>query len=370
MPRRTSRTSAPTASHRVGDGVHEAQLGGQKGVGGVLDRLGGGGVGHDERGLRRREQPTHPGGGGPVVRNSTYDAVGVQGVVDGRPFAQELGVRHHGHVRTLEDLLDQDRRPHRDRRLVDYDSSAHEVWADLLGDRLEEVHVGGTVGALWGRHAQEDEGGLAHGVGRAQHEAQPPRLEPDAQKVCEPLFHDGGLAPRQAVHLVGIRLPARHPVAEVRQDDRRREAHVAGSDDRCRDRCVVGPGAHGPTGARKAPSPFEEAVGAPHSAAPMRRPRASRHAGIAGMPDRRATALSSTELAGRGAGRGGRESAVAIGCTQAGIMPGGLEYRLGKPEPRGGPGVGGDVERPGRTIGGQHRQDTRQIGGERGACPA
>src|SRR5437764_9445826 len=40
-----------------------------------------------------------------------------------------------------------------------------------------------------------------------------------------------------------------------------------------------------------------------------------------GTPDSRKAALSSTELAGRGAGRGGFSSAVLIGCTRPGSIP-------------------------------------------------
>jgi len=47
---------------QAGDGVHEAQLGRQEGVGGVLDRLRGGRVGDEQRCLGAGEQLSHPGG--------------------------------------------------------------------------------------------------------------------------------------------------------------------------------------------------------------------------------------------------------------------------------------------------------------------
>ena len=56
-------------------------------------------------------------------------------------------------------------------------------------------------------------------------------------------------------------------------------------------------------------------------------------AAAAARRDRRSAALSSTELAGRGAGRGGWRSAVVIGVHPLGVVAGRLEHRLGELEP-------------------------------------
>ena len=87
---------ADRLAHR-GDGVDEADLGGEEGVAGVLDGLGRGRVGDLER---RGEAEVEPGDadGGALVVGADHDPVGVQEVVDGRALAEELGVRHDEHV--------------------------------------------------------------------------------------------------------------------------------------------------------------------------------------------------------------------------------------------------------------------------------
>ena len=75
----------------------------------------------------------------------------------------------------------------------------------------------------------------------------------------------------------------------------------------------TGPGvAHAAPGRRSLASP-------PPPRRPTSRPRPSCQSGRSGRPARRRAALSSTELAGRGAGRGGSRSAVAIGSHPAGV---------------------------------------------------
>ena len=78
----------------VGDGVDERDLGGEEGVGGVLDHLRGGQVGDDHRALERRVQlhqrHRHLLGG-----RADHDAVRPQRVLDGRALAEELGIGDH-----------------------------------------------------------------------------------------------------------------------------------------------------------------------------------------------------------------------------------------------------------------------------------
>lgn len=92
--------------HRVG----QAELGGQKGVGGVRDGLGGAGVGDDQGNAGGRESRAHPGLHLGVV-GADHDPVGVQGVVEGGALAQEFGVRHHGHVGALQQARHRGGRP-------------------------------------------------------------------------------------------------------------------------------------------------------------------------------------------------------------------------------------------------------------------
>ena len=73
------------------DRVHEAQLRGKERVRGVLDRLGGGGVCDDQRGMRPGEKRTDTRSGA-LVRRSYDDPLGMQRVVDRIPLPQELRV--------------------------------------------------------------------------------------------------------------------------------------------------------------------------------------------------------------------------------------------------------------------------------------
>ena len=127
------------------------------------------------------------------------------------------------------------RRAHRHRGLVHDDGAVLEVRRDLDGHGLEEAHVGRAVGALGGGHAQEDELRAAHRLGRRRaRSAAAPSRGPPMQHVAEALLHDGGLAPRQLLHLGRVRLAAAHLVPEMGEDDRRGEADVAGADHRRR----------------------------------------------------------------------------------------------------------------------------------------
>ena len=145
-----------------GDGVDEADLGGEEGVGGVLDRLGRRRVGDDERGGDAEVERRDPDGGRLVV-GADDDAVGVEEVVDGRALAEELGVRHDVHVGAAEHLLDDTGRADRHRRLVDDDGLGAQQRADLGGRRLDVGEVGRAVVALRRRHAEEDELGVGGG---------------------------------------------------------------------------------------------------------------------------------------------------------------------------------------------------------------
>ncbi len=77
--------------------VDEGDLGGEEGVGGVLDRLGGGRIGDDHRSGDAEVQRLDSNRRG-LVLGSDDDAIRVEEVVDGRALAEELRVRHDGHV--------------------------------------------------------------------------------------------------------------------------------------------------------------------------------------------------------------------------------------------------------------------------------
>src|SRR5690606_29818802 len=151
-------------AHRRG-GVDEADLRGQEGVGGVLDGLGRGGVGDDDRRGDADVERRHPHGGRLVVA-ADDDAVGVEEVVDRRALPEELGVGDDGDVVPPQHPLDDPGRADRHRRLVDDHRLARQVGADLAGGRLDVGQVGRPVLGLGGRHAQVGElGGGRRGGG-------------------------------------------------------------------------------------------------------------------------------------------------------------------------------------------------------------
>ena len=159
-------------------------------------------------------------------------------------------------------------------------------------------------------------------------------------------------------------------MTEVGEAGRRGEAHVAGADHGDGGRRLDGlwrqrrhrghrPGSWRPRRIDKV------RTGSVHSTRQCldRRSSGSWWSGSRGIPPRRRAALSSTELAGRGAGRGGCSSAVAMGSTMAGSKPGRRDHVPGELEPRGRPLVG-HVEEPRATGHPQSQEHPGQVLGE------
>ena len=86
------------------------------------------------------------------------------------------------------------------------------------------------------------------------------------------------------------------------------------------------------------------------------------------MPPRRSAALSRTEFAGRGAGRGGSRSAVVIGSTRLRVEARGGEHRPGELVPRHRALVG-DVEQPGAPLDHEAAHRAGEVGGEGRVAP-
>ena len=232
MPSRTSRTSAPTASHRLDTALTKLSLVARKAleaylmVSAVAASVTISGAWVDG------EQRAHPGRGGLVV-GADHDAVGVQGVVDGRALAQELGVRHHRHVGAVEELLDEQGRAHRDGGLVDDDGAVLEVGRDLDAPRPRGSSR---------RPRRRRPGGWARTGRRTPHPA-PPRWRRARTRAGPSRARRRRMSPRPSSTMVGsprdsccdlgrVRLAADHLVPEVGEDDRGGEPDVAGADHR------------------------------------------------------------------------------------------------------------------------------------------
>ena len=296
--------------------------------------------------------------GAPVAANSSptaaaaalvvgpdHDAVGMEAVGDRRALAEELGVGHDRDVVAADDPLDEAGRADRHRRLVHHDGPVGQVRGDLLGRRLDVGEVGRAVVALGRGDAEEDELGARDRLGAPGTEAQAARSTPSAHQLLEARPRRWATRPRSsAAKRAGSRSAQHHPVAEVGQDRGRRQADVAGAD-------------HRHPAARRAPGASARSSrgrrpGAGVSSTATRRPSASCQSGRSGSPPRRSAALSSTELAGRGAGRGGSSVGGGDRLDPARVAAGGLEDGPDEPEPGGRPLVR-DVEDPGAPVEGQ-----------------
>ena len=84
----------PDLLTEAGDLVDEGDLGGQKGVGGILDHLGAAPV-HQQHRPSQRGVDLHQQVGGFLLFGADDDAVGVGGIIDGRPLAQEFRIGDH-----------------------------------------------------------------------------------------------------------------------------------------------------------------------------------------------------------------------------------------------------------------------------------
>ena len=176
-----------------GDGVDEADLGGQERVGGVLDRLGRGRVGDDRRRGDPEVQRRHPDGGGLVV-GADDDPVGVEEVVHGRALAEELGVRHDEDVGPAQDPLDDPGRTDGHGRLVDDDRVRLQRTADRARRRLDVGQVGGAVrrpaaSARTGRRTRRPPRPR-----RCRRRTEAPARQALADEVVEPVLEDRALA--------------------------------------------------------------------------------------------------------------------------------------------------------------------------------
>ena len=195
----TSRTSAPTASHRLATALTKLSLVARKALEAYLIVSAVAASVTISGAWVRGEERADPGRRGLVV-GPDHDPVGVEAVVDGRALAQELGVRHHRDVGAVEEPLDQQGRSHRDRRLV-HDHGAVRRGGDRSRrpPHSRKVTSADAVGPLGGGHAQEHElGAVARRRRRRCTKRSRPDAEPLAQELLEAVLDDGGLAPRRA----------------------------------------------------------------------------------------------------------------------------------------------------------------------------
>ncbi len=254
VPRATCDDVGPDLGRQLADLVDVADLQGEEGVGRVLDQLGRRGVGGDQRygaevlrprhDGRRRERLVQDRPVQPVqhlepagVVGADHDAVGVEGVVDGRAFPQELRVGGHGQravghavvvalVGLAHDGVDPVAAADRDGRLVHHDrETGPEVLADRGRGRFEVAQVRAAVGQ--GRRVDRDEhhvavghrvgvlGGEAEVVGRLGHQ------------LGQVRFEDGGTTGPQRLDFGRVDVDAGDVVTEQGEAGAGGQAYVA-----------------------------------------------------------------------------------------------------------------------------------------------
>ncbi len=149
----------------------------------------------------------------------------------GGALAEELRVRDHEHVVSLQGPLDHPGGPHGHRGLVDHDGLGLEVGADLRGGILDIGEVGRTVLSLGRGHAQVHELGVGHRVAGTEDERELPGPQALVDEVVEASLEDGDLTSAERFDLLGDHVGAHDVVAEVGQAGAGGQTDIPGSDD-------------------------------------------------------------------------------------------------------------------------------------------
>ena len=218
-----------------GDLVDEADLGGEEGVGCVLDHLGRAGVGDEDGGVEGGVERGDAIGDVGLI-GAEDDAIGVEDVVDGGAFAQELRVGDDREGDVGAGVLGEDfghelDRADGHRALVDDDEVAGGVGGDAAGG-------GGDVGCIGAadlvrRSADADEGelGAGEGPGVVGREAEASGGEAALEEVVEAGLVDGGSAGLEGDDLALVGIEPDDVVSEVGEGYRIGEPDVSAAAD-------------------------------------------------------------------------------------------------------------------------------------------
>jgi hypothetical protein len=230
-----------------GDGIDEADLGGQVGVRGRFDEFGGGEVAHHtgNSGGEQRLIDRIQGGGhthgcrrpgvercGPAAVHPVDQPVRHQRVLHRGALPEELRIPAQQDIRPgAQHAAEHVRRAHGHGRFSDDDGARGQVRQQRLRGRGEIGEVGGVGRFVLGRsHAQEVHL-RAPGVGRPRGEGQPARGEAILQQLLQAGLVERRHAAGQLVHFGGVDVDARHRVAHGRQRGGVDGAEIAAADD-------------------------------------------------------------------------------------------------------------------------------------------
>jgi hypothetical protein len=221
----------------IGEFVHERDARREHRVGRVLRQLGGPHVHHDHAfvvALERLVELPHQLRRAVVVR-ADDDAVGLQEVLDGRAFLQELGVRDDGEFLRAaalgklvgDGLAHAVGRADGHRGLVDDDAVVVEMAADVPGRGGDVREIGRAV--LAGRRADGDELDVAvrHALRDVGREPQATGLDVALHHGLEARFVDGDAARLEHGDLAFVEVETQDIVARVREARAGHESDVA-----------------------------------------------------------------------------------------------------------------------------------------------
>ncbi|OQA33607.1 MAG: hypothetical protein BWY56_02025 [Acidobacteria bacterium ADurb.Bin340] len=231
-----------------GDLVDEADAQGQHGVGGVLRHFRTGGI-HAEPlaclgipGLGRLKLGIVEGLHHPfreIRAASHHDPIRVEEVVQRAAFPQEFRVGNHleGPIRfRFQGRMDPRGGAHGHGALVHHDEGGRVLGAQAHGppevprDTQDMLQVRAAILALGRAHADEGRIGIHDALGKVAGEGQAAGPQVLHQEFLQARLVDGRTSGAELVHLAGIHIHPRDPMAGGRKAHRRHEAHVSRAD--------------------------------------------------------------------------------------------------------------------------------------------
>ena len=222
--------------------VHERDAGGEHAVGGVFGQLSRLPIHREERFLALHERivqaPHHAERLGRLAADD--DAIGIQTVLNGRAFLEELRIGNDLHVclgLLLEEVVELTIRPGGNGRFHD---DRHHVIVVLLGERITDLfasafqiaHVDGAIGFGRRADAKEDDLGILDGGADVFGELNLARGVVLLHQFLQARFENGAVTILQRLELSSVFLDTADGVSDARQANACHQTDVATTDDR------------------------------------------------------------------------------------------------------------------------------------------
>ena len=225
---------------QIGQFVHEADAGGQHGVGRVFGEFGAANVHHKQAvmvALEGRIQGAHIQLGLLVVA-ADHDATRAHEVLNRRAFFQELGVGHHAEWRAhrpFGQLFFNDAAHHigganRHGAFIDDDFVVIHVAPDVAGCGCDVLGIRAAVFAGWRTHGNKLNGAEMRSGFKIGREMQPSGFHVARHHVVQTRLVNRQAPLAQARNLVRVHIQTQHIVANLGQAGASDQANVSGSD--------------------------------------------------------------------------------------------------------------------------------------------